>query len=392
MTKERRTELLNLIRIWKKRVYDRTEWPVREFQELAGKLQFLRPQLTRILLYLGPLYEIISRATARGGQRSWARAGHPLMGMLMWCQKEIRFNSPLSLRKHAPQGTLTTDASEAGYGAVLVIEGEEYIMWGTFDSLDSAPPSSNQREILAVMRAIQHFLPTLRTWRISTLTLESDNQTTIFNIAKIKTARGPGPIVRALFSLLTKYQITLIPVYKPGILNIKADALSRLEVMGDYEIRWERVQETLEIWGIYPSIDLFATRINHKLPNYVSADPHDKEAQWTDAWAKRWSDWKYPFIHTTPALIPRCLQRLNEEGIGALLIAPMWPSQIWWNTLKKMTICQQPLGLGPDVLIPGAEMKRRGTKLPPGWITLVLTAPIGSRGNEEGGPSPSSRR
>jgi hypothetical protein len=147
----------------------------------------------------------------------------------------------------------------------------------------------------------------------------------------------------------------------------------------------------LDSWKIFPSIDLFATRWNHKLPKYVSADPFDSDAVWTDAWSGKWSDWKFPFIHTTPALIPRCLQRLNDEGIVALLIAPMWPSQMWWNTLKKMTICQQTLGLGPEVLIPGPEMRKKGTKLPPGWISLNLVVPIGSREIEESELSLSSR-
>jgi hypothetical protein len=272
------------------------------------------------------------------------------------------------------------------------VDAEEYFMWETFDSPDAAPPSSNQRELLAVKRAIEHFLPTLQELGISTLTLESDNLTTVFNIAKVKAARGPSPIVRALFSLLTRHRLTLIPAYRPGVLNIKADALSRLELMGDYEVRWEPVQATLQTWGIHPSIDLFATRSNHKLPNYVSADPYDSDAVWTDAWTEKWSSWKFPFIHTTPALIPRCLQRVNEERIVALMITPMWPSQIWWNTLKRMTVCQQTLGLGPDVLIPRREMKRRGTKLPPGWIALSLIAPIGLRENEGSGLLSSSNK
>jgi hypothetical protein len=55
----------------------------------------------------------------------------------------------------------------------------------------------------------------------------------------------------------------------------------------------------------------------------------------------------------------------------ALMIAPMWPSQPWWDGLKRMTIKYRVLGKGEDLLIQEREMKSRETKLPPGWIELA---------------------
>jgi hypothetical protein len=55
----------------------------------------------------------------------------------------------------------------------------------------------------------------------------------------------------------------------------------------------------------------------------------------------------------------------------------MWPSQPWWDLLKRMTRVAQTIGLGEHVLIKGPEMKRRQTKLPPGWMELALVTPSG---------------
>jgi ribonuclease HI len=381
MTGERRVELSREIKNWKKRTIREDIVKIRELQEIVGKLQFLKPQISRILLYLRPFYNLIATGIADQGQKGEIRLNRSILGALKWLAKEISFNSPRDLQSHPPQGILTTDASEQGCGATLQVEGEEFLMYAIFNENDRAPETSNQRELLAVLRALQHFQPIIQEKRISTLTLESDNMTTVYNIQKIKSSNCPLRIVRALFSFLAKIKLTLIPIHRPGVDNEKADALSRLELMGDYEVKWEAVQRVLDKWKITPSIDLFATTTNHKLPVYCSANKTDTEAIWIDAWTRPWKDWVYPLIHTTPSLIPKCLQRIQQEGITALMIAPMWPSQPWWDILKRMTIVAEPLGLGKDILLPGSEMKKRKTKLPPGWIELALVTAMKSTEN-----------
>jgi hypothetical protein len=255
-----------------------------------------------------------------------------------------------------------------------------------------APTSSNQREMLAVLRALLHFLPTLEELQIKVITLESDNMTVVHNILKAKAQTGPLPIVRALFSFTTRHQIILLPIHRPGIRNEKADALSRLEWMGDYEIQWELISPILREWKITPTIDLFATRANHKLPLYCSAVPMDQEAFAYNAFSIPWAQFPWPYIHTTPTLIPLCLQRIEMEQILALIIAPMWPSQPWWDKLKRMTKTYRILGRGETILTPGLEMKKRGTKLPPGWMELAIIGPIGSSETDSCLPCASSPR
>jgi hypothetical protein len=292
MTQERRRSLMKEVKIWMRRAIEQEEVLIKTLQELVGKLQFLKPQLTRILLYLRPFYDMIAKGIAITGQRGRVKINPSLLGSLRWIDKELFYNTPRKLLQTPPQGILTTDASESGCGATLMIDQMEYFMLERFNRNLPPPKSSNQRELLAVHRALLHFRPIIMEQNINTLTLESDNMTTVYNVLKIKSAKGPLKIVRALFSTLTAMNLTLTPLYRPGINNEKADALSRLEWMGDYEIKWEVVEKVLDLWKIQPTIDLFATKESYKLPAYCSANKTDHAAQWIDVWTQPWEGWK----------------------------------------------------------------------------------------------------
>jgi ribonuclease HI len=369
MTPDRRASLLGQLARWKEMVYSSTTVRVKDLRSIIGKLAFLRPQITRIFLYLKSLYRVSNEAARKSGDSGRVRLTPSLAGSILWCTKEISHNSPRSLRIPVPQGTLTTDAAEAGSGGILQIGSEKFYMARQF-SIEEGASSSNQREMNAVLISLKHFEPILKQREIRALTLESDNSTVVANLTKVKSAQGPLKIVRKIFSLLTQWNIELLPFHRPGVLNTEADALSRLEWMGDFEVKWEPVEQTLREWRVYPTIDLFATAVNHKLPRYVSP-VKDPDAVWTDAFSRPWHP-ELPFIHPAPRLLDLCLKRLREERITAVLLAPMWPSQPWWDSLKRMTVCYAVLGKAEDLLIPGQWMKRRGTKLPPGLLELSL--------------------
>jgi ribonuclease HI len=376
MAQDRRKKLLGRIAQWREIILKQRRVPIQNLQSIVGELAFLRPQIERTLLYLKPFYIAIQAAVNRVGQKGSLILPRKLIFPLKWFDKEIRFNTPVSLATPIPQAILVTDASEQGCGAILQTGEREFYMSDRFQ--EPVLPSSNQREMLAVLNALHHFLPTLEELRIKVITLESDNMTVVHNILKTKAQIGPLPIVRALFSFTTQHRITLLPIHRPGVRNEKADALSRLEWMGDYEIQWNLVLPILQEWNIIPTIDLFATKANHKLPLYCSADPTDEEAWTYNAFSIPWAQFTWPYIHTTPALIPTCLQRIEAERILSLIIAPMWPSQPWWDKLKRMTKAFRILGRGEEILSPGGEMKKRGTKLPPGWMELAIIGPVGS--------------
>ena len=79
--------------------------------------------------------------------------------------------------------------------------------------------------------------------------------------------------------LCHRYQITLKPDTFTRCLNVMADLLSRSNPVQSTE--WSPDSTDLSKW-FTPHVDLFATRLNHKLPLYVSPVP-EKNAWDIDA-------------------------------------------------------------------------------------------------------------
>ena len=84
------------------------------------------------------------------------------------------------------------------------------------------------------------------------------------------------------------------------------------------------------------SIDMFASRTNAQLPLYCSWKP-DPAAVTVDGLSISWKG-RHPYMFPPFVLIPRCLSKLQEEKVTATLIAPVWPSQIWFPQLLRNLI------------------------------------------------------
>ena len=45
-----------------------------------------------------------------------------------------------------------------------------------------------------------------------------------------------------------------------------------------------------------------------------------------------------PYIFPPFVLINQCLDKVREEGVDALMIAPVWQNQAWYPTLLQMLV------------------------------------------------------
>ena len=105
-----------------------------------------------------------------------------------------------------------------------------------------------------------------------------------------------------------------------------------------------------------PMVDLFATKLNHKLPVYVSPVP-DSQAWETDALNISWEGLD-AYVFCPVALIPQVIQKLTTYRCRIVMIAPGWPGMSWFWDLVDLS-----------------------TKLPlrlPLWVNL-LTQPFSNR-------------
>ena len=88
-----------------------------------------------------------------------------------------------------------------------------------------------------------------------------------------------------------------------------------------------------------PVVDLFASRVNHQIPEFVSWRP-EPGAIATDFNIP----WDFPLSYLFPpfCLMPMCLRKVMQEQGDCILIAPVWRSRLWYPALLSMLI-ERPL-------------------------------------------------
>jgi len=122
----------------------------------------------------------------------------------------------------------------------------------------------------------------------------------------------------------------------PGVNNCEADFESTaIQSSAKWQLRRD-IFLTLMREVYQCNVDLFATRLNQQLPQFVSWRP-DPFAVGTDALQIPWIGWKGyafpPFV-----LISKILRKVREEGSMILLITLVWESQPWYPALLSMLV------------------------------------------------------
>ena len=94
----------------------------------------------------------------------------------------------------------------------------------------------------------------------------------------------------------------------------------------------------------FPNIDLFATRLNHRLPLHVSPI-QDENALTNDAFTMNWNH-----IHAY-AFPPFHLNKIRQSQCRIVLVAPLWPNRSWFTELLNLLVSQPIcLPVSPDRL------------------------------------------
>ncbi len=150
--------------------------------------------------------------------------------------------------------TLATDASLTGWGAVMSghpargLWSGHHLTWHI-----------NCLEMLAVFRALKHFLPDLRNHNVL---VRTDNTVVVSYINHQGDLRS-RPLCKLAHQILVWSQdkfLSLRAVYIPGHLNVGADILSRQGPRpGEWRLHPEVVKQIWRVFG-QAQVDLFATR------------------------------------------------------------------------------------------------------------------------------------
>ena len=151
-------------------------------------------------------------------------------------------------------------------------------------------------------------------------------------------------IYRCIKRRVGRSQVTLKARHIPGRLNVIADKLSRLgqTIQTEWSLHPEVFKAICSRWH-QPQVDLFATRFNNKLPQFVSPVP-DPQAWAVDALSLSWENLD-PYAFPPAAILGKVVEKLQDYPCNRIiLIAPGWPNMPWFWDLVAMS-SQTPLYL-----------------------------------------------
>jgi hypothetical protein len=249
-----------------------------------------------------------------------------------WTSPNIQTFNGQSLQTCPIEMVVSTDASLRGWGAT----------WpGTTIGGQWLPEEAQLHINLLELKAA--YLALLALFKSTTpvpqhILLQMDNSTAVAYINKRGGTRSHTLSMQAtdLWAAVLSAGSWVTAKHIPGTSNEVADTASRqFDSHSEWKLHTEIFQRIVRRY-YRPLVDLFASRINNQLPQYVSRYP-DPGAVATDAFLCDWNQrrsWIFPPV----VLIPRILRKLSADKATALILAPHWKGQPWFPTLLDMLV------------------------------------------------------
>ena len=236
--------------------------------------------------------------------------------------------------------TLYSDASLSGWGAVL-------------DSISSGGPWSpteamyhiNVLELLAAYFALKSFRTQVANKHVK-LMIDNTTAVAVINHMGTNHSHNCNVLATKIWNFCYENRIWITACHIPGEDNVEADRESRCFFKQDAEWMLSRkcLSTALSRLNFKPEIDLFASRLNKQFEKYCSLRP-DPNAFAIDAFTLSWSTKKF-YCFPPFSCISRILQKVKQDKATGILVAPMWPTQVWYPILVKM-LCAAPVHLRP---------------------------------------------
>ena len=169
---------------------------------------------------------------------------------------------------------------------------------------------------------------------LTSIHIRIDNTTALSYLIKMGGTKNPlmNKIAKRIWTFLIEKGITLSASWIPSAENVEADARSRLRPNSSEWLLHKTIfKQVIHRLG-HPSIDYFASRTMKQLDCYMSPSP-DPDSLGVDAMSHSWEG-QFPYLFPPFCLIGRVLRKLRQDKVErAILIAPLWPAQIWFPLL-----------------------------------------------------------
>jgi len=267
--------------------------------------------------------------------------------------------------------TLHTDASGAGWGGGLTIDGARYEARGRFRPAD-APKHINAKEVLAVTLSLLSIGDKLPAGTVVRLFI--DSQVALAVITGLS-SRSPSLVheLRRLHAVARRLSVALDGEWIPTAENAWADALSRDEDRTDWSLQRRFFLSLDGLYGPH-TVDRFASATTAQLPRYNSRY-RDPTTEAVGGMSQSWVDdnnWANPPF----SLIPLVLRLIVAQRATATVLVPVWRAQPWWQPALQLVqeVCYLPRSAGVFRHGAAAEPARR-----PQWTVCALRFIAGGR-------------
>ena len=232
-----------------------------------------------------------------------------------------------------PEFFLYMDASHYGWGAQLELTTVSF--HGRWTE-NQSQLHINMLEMMAIRLALKQAKTFIHH---SCIMISTDNTTVVSYINKQGGTHSPNLCIRVwkILNWCLEQDIVTRVRHIPGKFNILADCLSRLDK--PIKTEWaldQTVANSVFQMVNFLNVDLFATRVNHRLPLYVSP-VQDYKALAIDALSM---DWNHLHAYAFPPfiLIPAVLEKIRQHQCRIVLIALFWPQQQWFSELLLLLV------------------------------------------------------
>ena len=173
----------------------------------------------------------------------------------------------------------------------------------------------------------------------SCIMISTDNTTVVSYINKQGGTHSPNLCIEVweILSWCLEHDVVIRVRHIPGKFNILAGCFSRLD--RPIKTEWaldQTIANSIFQMLSYPSVDLFATRFNHKLPLYISPVP-DSHALAVDALSVNWN-LLHAYAFPPTSLIPSVLAKIRQSQCRIVLIAPFWPQWPWFSEVLQLLV------------------------------------------------------
>ena len=138
-------------------------------------------------------------------------------------------------------------------------------------------------------------------------------------------------VSKEIWHYLLNHNMSITAEYLPSVLNTVADRKS-----SEWLFHPKVFQAVSRLLGS-STIDLFASRLCHQLPQYTAWHP-DPYSQGTDTMILNWNV-GLPYAFPPFSMISRVLLKIKQECVRLLiLIAPVWSNQPWYPKLLNLCV------------------------------------------------------